>query len=126
MGGTPTVIASRRVPHIPEFGKIRVRNWQEHYDLFSAALVKKAAESGLESASLAKALKAILVAPESKGLALLPVAAYSTLYDGARVWQVDLRWEGAGGVMQDKPMTHVRTHYFTRDEIKQVGFRTCD
>jgi hypothetical protein len=130
VSGTPTVIVSHRLPQglkdMPEFRKMRVRDWRENYDLFAAALVQKAAESGLDSASLSQALKATLAAPESNGVALLPVAAYSTFYQGAGVWQIDLRWEGAGAVLRDEPMSHVRTHYFTRDEIKQVGFSTCD
>ena len=127
VGGTPTVVVSHRLPKnlndMPEFREITVRNWRQNYDLFATALVNKAAESGLDSGSLSQALKAILVAPESKGMALLPVAAYNTFDQGAGVWKIDLRWEGAGG---DEPMGHVRCHTFTRDGIKQVGFGSCD
>jgi len=129
-GGTPTAVVSHKAPQnrndMPEFPMIHVRNWRENYDIFAAGLVNKAAVSGLDSASLSQALKAVLTAPESKGTALLPVAAYSTFYQGAEVWRIDLRWESAGAVLGDESMGHVRTHCFTRTGIKQVGFSTCD
>jgi hypothetical protein len=85
--------------------------------------VEKSKECGLEHTSLAKALKEVLAAPENEGIALLPVAAYSTEYDGTPVWRIDLRWEVSGG--PGVSMQHVRFHYFTRDGIRQVGFTTC-
>jgi hypothetical protein len=127
-GGTPVIALIHREPEnlskIPEFSNLRVVNWRKHYNDFSTALVKKEAEAGLDSLSLSQALKAIPAASESKGVALLPVAAHSTVYQGVAVWRIDLRWEGIG--FGEERMTHVRTHYFTRDGVKQVGFGTCD
>jgi hypothetical protein len=129
-GGFPSVTithkATRDLNHMPEFKTILVRDWRERYDQFAAALVEKARESGLDSASLSEVLKAILAAPESKGKALLPVAAYSTWHRGESVWLIDLRWEGVGTALSDYPMVHVRSYYFTQNGIRQVGFSSCD
>ncbi len=130
VAGVPTVTVTHRAPNdmndFSKFATICSGDWREKYDLFSAALVRKAAECRLNSSSLAAAFKAVLAAPESNGLALLPVAAYSTQYQGDDVWRIDLRWEAAGGPRLDEPMGHARSYYFTRDAIRQVGFVTCE
>ena len=104
---------------------IPASRWQEAYDIFSAALVDEARTCRLDSVSLSNCFKAILTAPESKGVALLPVVAYSGSQDGQKVWTIELMWEVADPRFSGKPMEHTRTHCFTQNGIKQVGFSRC-
>jgi hypothetical protein len=111
--------------NLPDFEAIPAGRWREAYDIFSAALIDEAKKCRLDSVSLSNCLKAVLISPESKGVALLPVAAYSGSQDRQKVWTIELRWEVADPLFSGEPMGHVRAHCFTQNGIKQVGFSRC-
>ncbi len=108
-----------------EYNTLSGEHWQKAYGVFGASLIDAAKKSHLDSRSLSNCLMAVLVSPESKGLALLPIAATSYVQDGQKVWRIELKWETPSTLTVGQPMGHTRTHIFTQNEIKQVGFTTC-
>ena len=108
-----------------EFNSITVDQWQEAYGKFGMALVEGAKKHRLDSESLSNCLMAVLTSPESKGYALLPVAAVSATLNQQKVWMIDLKWETPATYLSNQPMGHVRTHWFTQNGTKQVNFSTC-
>jgi hypothetical protein len=112
-------------PDLCHFSPQMVRQWQTNYGLCSEALVAAAQKDRLDSSSLAKILRTIRTAPENNGLAVLPVAAYSTTKDGERVWLISLRWERERSAIDWGTLSHIRNFTFTQKSLKQVGFMTC-
>lgn len=108
-----------------DYNALPAEHWQEAYGVFGMALINEAKKSDLDSMSLSNCLMAVLVSPESKGLALLPFAACSYFQDGQKVWRIELKWTTPSTLTVGQPMGHTRTHIFTQSEIKPVGFTTC-
>lgn len=108
-----------------DYDTLPAEHWQKAYGVFGMTLIDEAKKSHLDSRSLSNCLMAVLVSPESKGLALLPIAAISCVQDGQKVWRIELKWETPSTLTVGQPMGHTRTHIFTQNEIKQVGFTTC-
>ena len=100
---------------------VSAQNWREKYNSYGRALVARAAERHLDSASLSNVLKWILADGERHKMAYLPFAAYYTEINGEPVWVVDLTWEYEGF----GHFGHIRMYAISARNLRQVGFTTC-
>ena len=109
-------------PDEQKFGSYTTEKWKDNYAVFAKALVQKADDQKLDSASLRKALD--LVLKDSKGLPCLPVGAYQTTLDGKQIWILTVKWEA---LLEGKhlELSHIRIFAFDQKTLKQVGFVTC-
>jgi len=100
--------------------------WKQTFEVFAAALVKKADDQKLDSISLRKALDLVLKDSKDK-IAYLPVGAYQTTLDGKPVWIVAVKWEytSMGEKGESFGLEHIRTFVFDQKTLKQVGFMSC-
>ena len=108
---------------VPGSGNYGPENWKEHFAEFSEALIRKADEKKLNSASLRKALGLILKDSNDNKAAYLPIEAFQTTLDGDLVWIVTIKWERDDEV--GAKLGHIRTFAFDQKNLKQVGFVTC-
>ena len=113
-------------PDEQKFNSYTTEKWKQTFQVFAAALVKKAADQKLDSMSLRKALD--LVLKDSKDeIAYLPVGAYQTTLDAKQVWIVIVKWEYPSMAEKGEsvPLGHIRAFVFDQKTLKQVGFMTC-
>ena len=113
-------------PDENKFNSYTTEKWQQNYEAFSAALVKKTDELKLDSSSLRKALDLILKDPKST-IACLPVGAYQSTLDGKLVWIVTVKWgyPSLDGNGKSRHLEHIRVLVYEQKSLKQVGFVTC-
>jgi hypothetical protein len=113
-------------PNEQKFNSYTTEKWKQTFEIFAAALVKKAGEQKLDSPSLQKALDLILKDSKDK-IAYLPVGAYQTTLDGKLVWIVTVKWEypSMAEEGQSVSLEHIRAFVFDQKTLKQVGFITC-
>lgn len=112
------------------FESYTTENWKKTFAAFAASLTKKAADQGLDSVSLGKALDFVLAHAESNSdypRAYLPVGAYQTSLGGKSVWVISVKWEETSMIIDGKSptLTHVRAFVFDQKSLKLVGFTTC-
>jgi hypothetical protein len=113
-------------PDERKFSAYTTEKWQKTFEVFAAALVKKAQSQKLDSASLRKALDLILK-NRKEDIAYLPVGAYHTTLDGKPVWIVTVKWEYPSFAPKGESanLGHIRIFVFDQKTLKQVGFVTC-
>jgi hypothetical protein len=113
-------------PDEQKFNAYTTEKWKDTYAVFATALLKKADEQKLDSASLRKALDLVLKDSRDK-IAYLPVGAYQTTLDGKSVWIVTVKWEypEMAEKGQSVGLGHIRAFVFDQKTLKQVGFMTC-
>src|ERR1035438_223561 len=79
-------------------------HWEAKYEIYSQAMLSRAAEHRLDSQSLSNVFNVLVADARSNHLAYLPFAAYSANYKGEPAWLVHLTWE-----MQDSgDLGHIR------------------
>jgi hypothetical protein len=113
-------------PDEEKYGSFVLRGWKANYEAFADALVRKAADQNLDSASLRRILDLIL--RESEGeTAFLPVGAYQARLNGESVWIVITKWEIAFEDDEDADTTlgHISAFVYEQKTLKLVGFMTC-
>ena len=111
------------MPSEQQFNTYSANNWKTNFAVFSNALVQKADNLKLDSASLRKALD--LVLRDAKGeIAYLPVGAYQTTLDGAPIWIITVKWEYPS-MGKDAELGHIRAFAFDQKTLQKVGFVTC-
>jgi hypothetical protein len=111
----------RATPTIPQSMAIE---WRTNYALFSQHLLSAAENGHLDSGSLKKILSAIWDG-DSSDLAILPVEAICTRYEGETVWVVGLRWENKG-LVGNGYLDHIRSFTYSRETLKLVTMQSCD
>jgi hypothetical protein len=122
-------------PEEEKFSKFTTENWSSNYTVFAKALVQKADDLKLDSASLRKDLDLILKDARDK-LVYLPVGAYQTRLGDKPVWIITVKWEenpeswGKGaftkGVDPPPPLIHIRAFAFDQETSERLAFATCN
>jgi hypothetical protein len=100
-------------------------NWKSNFTVFAKALVQKADQQNLNSASLRSVLDLVLKDAQDR-IAYLPVRAFQTSYAGEPIWIIVVKWEHPIPEMGTLPLGHVRAFAFEQKTSKQVGFATCN
>ena len=113
-------------PDESKFNSYGTENWKATYEIFAKALVKKAVNQKLDSASLRGALDYLLKDAKGK-ISTLPVGAYQTSLDGKLVWIITEKWElrSMGPIDDNLQLVHIRVFVFDQKTLKIVGFTTC-
>jgi len=104
-----------------QFESYTSANWTANFEVFAAALVRKADNQRLDSAALRSVLG--LVLGDSKGLAYLPVGAYQATLNDKLVWIITVKWESVA--FGEDGLGHIRIYVFDQRTLKQVAFVTC-
>ena len=113
-------------PDEQKFNSYTTEKWKQTFEVFAAALEKKAADQKLDSVSLGKVVDLVLKDSKEK-IAYLPVGAYQTTLEGKLVWIVTVKWEYPSMAMEGESvgLGHIRAFVFDQKTLKQVGFMTC-
>ena len=115
-------------PEEKKFNGYTTENWQSNFTAFTEALLEKANDLKLDSASLRQVLDLVRKRPQEK-LAYLPVGAYQASLDGKQVWIITVKWEEyppASGRNETLPLIHICAVAFDRKTSKEVAFATCN
>jgi hypothetical protein len=124
-------------PALLGFRQYSTNGWSVDYDLFSAELVRKAQNAGMEADALAEILKLVLETHQK--MAYLPVAAYRCKIGDHECWIVLCKWEELpqgmpkirktkDGMQLDIPaysLSHVRMFAYDLGSKRSVAFNTC-
>jgi hypothetical protein len=113
-------------PDEEKFAVYGIDKWKETFEVFAAALVKKAAKEKLDAVSLRKILDLILK-NRKDDVVYLPVGAYQTTLEGDPVWILPVKWEYPSFTVPGESgrLGHIRIFVFDQKTLKQVGFVTC-
>ena len=115
-------------PEEKKFNGYTTENWQSNFTAFAEALLQKANDLKLDSASLRQVLDLVRKRAQDK-LAYLPDGAYQTSLDTHPVWIITVKWEEyppASGRNETLPLIHICAIAFDQKTSKEVGFATCN
>ena len=118
------VSAFMNKPEERKFDLYTTENWKSNFTAFAEALVQRAADQKLDSASLRSVLDLVLKDSQDK-IAYLPVGAYQATLAGKPVWIVTVKWEYPNTGMGTLRLVHIRAFAFDQKTLKKVAFMTC-
>lgn len=108
-----------------KFPSYTTDNWRSNFTVFAHALVQKAQDQKLDSASLQSVLD-LLLSEAGDRIAYLPIGAYQTTLAGKPVWLVTVKWEYPTQEMGSLRLGHICAFGFDQKTMSRVAFITCN